>query len=63
MDGSRLPLVARVGALTVLGIIVGVLLGRASGALWWQILPWVLLAGFWAYLLVRHRRRPRVREV
>lgn len=63
MHRSRLPLVARVGAFTALGIVVGVLLGRASDALWWQVLSWVLLAGFWAYLLVRHRRRPHGREV
>lgn len=63
MNGSRLSLVVRVGALTALGIVVGILLGRASDALWWQILPWVLLAGFWALLLVRHRRRPGSREV
>lgn len=63
MHDSRLRLIARVSIFAALGIGLGVLLGRASDALWWQILPWVLLAGFWAYLLVRHRRRPDGREV
>ena len=51
------------GTFTVVGIFAAGPLSRASDALWWQVLPWVLLAGFWAYLLVRHRRRPHGREV
>lgn len=46
----------------VAGMLVGTLLARASDALWWQVLPWVLLAMFWAFLISRHLRHARGRR-
>ncbi len=57
MHSKRFWLVIRISAFTALGIVVGIFGGRASDVWWWQILPWVLLAGFWAYLLIRSRYR------
>ena len=53
---GRLSAVVRVVLATLLGIAASALLARASDALWWQVLPWVLLAAFWAYLLQSLRR-------
>lgn len=51
-----LLLALRVGLTFSLSLAVAAVLGRVSGALWWQLLPWVLLALFWVYLLLRHHR-------
>jgi hypothetical protein len=45
----------RVGVALALGVGVAGLVARASDALWWQLLPWALLAAFWVVLLLRRR--------
>ena len=55
ISGPRVPLL-RLIAVTVIGIVAGALLARVSDSLWWQVLPWILLAGFWIFLLRRQRR-------
>jgi uncharacterized protein YfiM (DUF2279 family) len=41
-----------------LGPLLGSWLSARSGALWWQVLPWVLLAVLWTGIgLMRWRRR------
>lgn len=39
----------------VLGIVAGGLLARVSDQWWWQVMPWVLLVGFWIMLVRRFR--------
>ena len=58
LTGTRLP-VLRLAAFTILGIAAGAALARVSDSLWWQVLPWVLLAGLWI-LLLRRRHRPEL---
>jgi uncharacterized membrane protein YfcA len=59
ISGPRVPLL-RLVAVTVIGIVAGALLARVSDSLWWQVLPWILLAGFWIFLLRRRHRRPEL---
>jgi uncharacterized protein (DUF983 family) len=65
MHGS--PKSARVARiLIVLMVGVAVVLGwpwltTVQDERWWQVLPWVLLAAFWAYLIVLHRRGVMIR--
>jgi len=59
MSSVRRPLVllAQI-AIAVLGLLTPGLVG-SSGALWWQLAPWALLALFWAAVAIRqlHARR------
>lgn len=56
--GSRLP-VPRLIVAVILGIVAGAVLARLSDSLWWQVLPWALLAAFWVFILGR-RRGPKL---
>lgn len=48
-------LVLRIAIAIVAGVLLGDVANRLVGERWWW-LPWVLLAGFWLFLLHRHRR-------
>lgn len=52
----------RIAIYLAAGLLVGTLLARAGDALWWQLLPWVLLALFWVFLIRRHLRLARGRR-
>jgi Na+-driven multidrug efflux pump len=36
---------------------VGAWLSDRSDALWWQLLPWLLLIGLWTYIVILIRKR------
>lgn len=47
----------RLALYLVLGMLAGTLLARAGDSIWLNMLPWVVLAAFWVFVIVRHRQK------
>jgi len=46
-----------IGLATAFGLGAASMVGRLSDVTLWQVLPWILLAGFWTFLLLRYGKR------